>query len=58
MVTNSRPQFEKPMSKPEAIPVGATFFSDFFQSICARDLPVKHLYKQRIIADMTSLKNK
>lgn len=33
MVTNDRPQLEKPISIPAAIPVGANFLNDFLQSI-------------------------
>lgn len=54
IVTNSSPQFEKPMSIPATTPVGASFLNDFFHSMCTRDLPVKHLYRIRMMAEMTS----
>lgn len=52
MVTSSKPQFENPISNPDAIPVGATFRNDLRQSICIRDLPVTHLYRARIAPDI------
>lgn len=33
IVTNSRPQLEKPISMPAAMPVGANFLKDFRQSM-------------------------
>lgn len=40
MVTSPRPQLEKPMSMPLAIPVGDIVCMDVRQSMLMRDLPV------------------
>lgn len=58
IVTNSSPQFEKPISMPAATPVGANFLNDFLQSMCTRDFPVKTRYVVRTAPAMTSFNTK
>lgn len=57
-VTNSNPQFEKPMSMPLARPDGDIAFSDVLQSMWMRDIPVVRRYKTRITQDRENLNTK
>lgn len=55
IVTKASPQFEKPMSRPLARPLGEIFSSDVFQSMYTRGLPVISRFMSRTRPASSSL---